>query len=148
MDAETDREIPTLAPGPALGPAPEAKPLRTLGPLRMIWSAALAYPGRIGIALGALVVTAAATLGVPWGFSRIIDKGFARGSDPATIEHWFVILLGIVAVLAAGTAVRFYAVSWLGVAWSPISGLPCRTICCAWHPAFSRTTAPRKSPAA
>ena len=103
-----DRETP--APAPAL----EAKPARTLGPLRMIWSAALAYPGRIGIALGALMVTAAATLGVPWGFSRIIDRGFARGSDPATIEHWFVVLLGIVAVLAAGTAVRFYSVSWLG----------------------------------
>ncbi len=106
MDAETDKEI--------LPPAEQAKPARSLGPLRMIWQAALAYPGRIATAVAALAVTAAATLGIPWGFSQIIDKGFARGSDPATIEHWFVILLGIVMVLAAGTAVRFYSVSWLG----------------------------------
>ena len=106
MDAETDRDTPL--------PAADAKPVRSLGPLRMIWSAAIAYPGRVATALAALTVTAAATLGIPWGFSQIIDKGFARGSDPATVEHWFFMLLGIVAVLAIGTAVRFYSVSWLG----------------------------------
>jgi ATP-binding cassette, subfamily B, bacterial len=106
MDAETRREPesePQIRPGS-----------RSLGPLRMIWKAALAYPGRVAVALTALAITAAATLGIPWGFSQIIDKGFARGSDPATIEHWFYILLGIVVVLATGTAVRFYSVSWLG----------------------------------
>ncbi len=112
MDAETVRETPP--PDAAAQSASETRPARSLGPLRMIWAAALAYPGRIATALAALMVTAAATLGIPWGFSQIIDKGFARGSDPATIEHWFYILLGIVAVLAGGTAVRFYSVSWLG----------------------------------
>ena len=106
MDAETERELPL--------PAADAKPVKSLGPLRMIWSAAIAYPGRVATALAALTVTAAATLGIPWGFSQIIDKGFARGSDPATVEHWFFLLLGIVTVLAIGTAVRFYSVSWLG----------------------------------
>ncbi len=106
MDAETDRQ--------AVEPGLPVAPVRQLGPLRMIWSAALAYPGRVATALAALAVTATATLGIPWGFSQIIDKGFARGSDPATVEHWFLILLGIVVVLAAGTAVRFYSVSWLG----------------------------------
>ena len=106
MEAETDRTSQT--------PDSNAKPVRSLGPLRMIWSAAAAYPGRVATALAALAVTSAATLGIPWGFSQIIDKGFARGSDPATVEHWFLILLGIVVVLAIGTAVRFYSVSWLG----------------------------------
>ena len=106
MDPATESEA-------AASPLP-AESARRLGPLRMIWSAALAYPGRVATALAALAVTAAATLGIPWGFSQIIDKGFARGSDPATVEHWFLILLGIVVVLAAGTAVRFYSVSWLG----------------------------------
>jgi ATP-binding cassette subfamily B protein len=95
------------------GPA-DTKPARSLGPLRMIWTAALCYPGRVATALAALTVTAAATLGIPWGFRQIIDKGFARGSDPATINHWFETLLAIILVLAIGTAVRFYAVSWLG----------------------------------
>ena len=99
-------------------PAPEAqparKPAKSLGPLRMVWRAALAYPAMIAIAGVALVTTATATLGIPWGFRQIIDKGFARGADPAAIEQGFVMLLGIVAVLSIGTGVRFYCVSWLG----------------------------------
>ncbi len=106
MDAEPQSE--------AHLPASEVKPTRSLGPLRMIWKAALAYPGRLATAGAALVVTATSTLGIPWGFRQIIDKGFAKGSDPATIDQWFEILLAIILTLAIGTAVRFYAVSWLG----------------------------------
>ena len=92
----------------------EPKPARSLGPLRMIWRAARAYPGHIVIAFCALVTTATATLGIPWGFRQIIDKGFARGADPQAIQLWFMALIAIVGVLAIGTAVRFYFVSWLG----------------------------------
>ena len=60
----------------------EAKPARSLGPLRMIWRAAKVYPGHIVIAFCALVTTATATLGIPWGFRQIIDKGFAKEIDP------------------------------------------------------------------
>ena len=90
------------------------KPVRSLGPLRMIWQAAAAYPGRVATAGAALVVTAAATLAIPAGFRLIIDRGFASGGNPADIARWFQYLLVIVAVLAIGTAVRYYAVSWLG----------------------------------
>ncbi|MET0587619.1 MAG: ABC transporter transmembrane domain-containing protein [Novosphingobium sp.] len=93
---------------------PEPRPARTLGPLRMIWKAALAYPGKVAIAGVALVTTATATLGIPWGFRQIIDQGFSRGADPQAIQSWFAALLAIVAVLAIGTAFRFYFVSWLG----------------------------------
>ena len=34
--------------------------------------------------------------------------------SPSTINHWFLTLLGLVVLLAVGTAVRFYNVSWLG----------------------------------
>ena len=90
-----------------------AKP-RGLGPLGMIFRAASAYPGRMAVAGLALIVTASATLAIPSGFRLIIDKGFERGGNPADIARWFEYLLGIVAILAIGTAVRFYAVSWLG----------------------------------
>ena len=96
---------PTTAP---------AAPARKLGPLRMIWSAAIAYPSRVAMAGIALVVTASSTLAIPAGFRMIINEGFSKGSSPATIAHWFEMLLGIVVVLALGTAVRFYNVSWLG----------------------------------
>ena len=92
----------------------DVKPAENLGPLTMIWQAAMRYPGRLVLALLALMVTAAATLAIPSGFRLIIDRGFAEGGDPADIGRWFRYLLIIVGVLAVGTACRFYFVSWLG----------------------------------
>ncbi len=94
--------------------SPEPRSASSLGPLRMIWKAAIAYPSRIAIAGLALVTTSGATLAIPWEFRQIIDKGFARGSDPALISDWFRSLILIVIILAVGTALRFYTVSWLG----------------------------------
>ena len=87
---------------------------RTLGPLRMVFRAAMAYPGRVATAVVALIITALATLAIPAGFRLIIDRGFGDGGDPADIARWFEYLLMIICVLAIGTAVRFYTVSWLG----------------------------------
>lgn len=93
-------------------PATEAAPARRIGDLRLVLRFALAYPGHIAAALTALVVSAAATLAIPSGFRRVIDKGFiAGGGDIAPYFHY---LLMIVAVLALATAARFYFVSWLG----------------------------------
>ncbi len=106
-------EVPQ-ASGPDSALSPEAKPARNLGPLRMIWQAAMAYPGRLALAGGALVVTASATLAIPMGFRLIIDRAFTKGSDPAAIGQWFAAMMVIIVILAIGTAVRFYNVSWLG----------------------------------
>ena len=91
----------------------EAKPARTLGPLKMIFREAANYPGRVALALFALIVTAAATLAIPNGFKLIIDRGFTEGGSD-DVARWFQYLLVIVGVLALGTALRFYFVSWLG----------------------------------
>ncbi|KAG5720488.1 hypothetical protein E4T56_gene3870, partial [Termitomyces sp. T112] len=80
-----------VAPDGAAEQPATPKPSKDLGPLRM-----------------------ATTASVPWGLRQVVDKGFARGSDPATIDRWFETLLAMVAVLAIGTAVRFFNVSWLG----------------------------------
>jgi ATP-binding cassette, subfamily B, bacterial len=101
-------------PAPTEPSEPTGRPVRSLGPLRMVWRAALAYPGWMATAGLALVITASATLAIPSGFRLIIDRGFAEGGDPADIGRWFQYLLLIIVVLAAGTAVRFYSVSWLG----------------------------------
>ncbi|MXO62889.1 ABC transporter transmembrane domain-containing protein [Qipengyuania oceanensis] len=90
---------------------PKAK---TVAPLRMVWRAASQYPGTVALGVLALVITAAATLAIPAGFKLVIDRGFAEGGDPADIGRWFRYLLGIVVVLAIGTAMRFYFVSMLG----------------------------------
>ncbi len=94
--------------------SPAAPPARTLGPLRMIFNAVSHYPGHLAIAGLALVVTSLATLAIPAGFRLVIDRGFAAGGNADDIGLWFQLLLLIVVVLALGTAVRFYTVSWLG----------------------------------
>ncbi len=103
---------PSTPPAPLEPATPPA--VRKLGPLRMIWNAAKAYPGRVTMAGTALLISALATQAIPLGLRLIIDRGFAKGSDPAAVGHWFEMLLGIVVLLAIGTAVRFYNVSWLG----------------------------------
>ena len=90
------------------------KPARSLGPLKMIWAELAKYPGKVALAFVALLITASATLAIPAGFKLIIDNGFGGGGDPADIGRWFRYLLMIVVVLALGTAMRFYFVSWLG----------------------------------
>jgi len=90
------------------------KPARTLGPLKMIWAELSKYPGRVTLAFIALLITAGATLAIPAGFKLIIDNGFGGTGNPQDIGRWFRYLLMVVVVLAVGTALRFYFVSWLG----------------------------------
>jgi ATP-binding cassette subfamily B protein len=91
---------------------PENAARASLGNLKMIWRIALRYPGRIVATALALLTAAAATLAIPEGFRRVIDKGFlAQGGD---IASHFYVLLAIVLVLAIATSIRFYSVSSLG----------------------------------
>jgi ATP-binding cassette, subfamily B, bacterial len=85
---------------------------RKLNNLTIVWRTALSYPWQIMCAIAALIVAASATLGVPYGFKLIIDKGLIESG--ADLAPWFELLLGLVAVLAISTALRFYYVSWLG----------------------------------
>ncbi|MXO91588.1 ATP-binding cassette domain-containing protein [Altererythrobacter aquaemixtae] len=125
MDA--DQNSPELAGSRASGPLfgrkkdkkgkdknRDPKPAKTLGPLKMIWAELAKYPSKVLLAFIALIITAAATLAIPAGFKLIIDDGFASGGDPARIGMLFKGLLAVVGVLAVGTALRFYFVSWLG----------------------------------
>ena len=90
----------------------ETVPGRKLGNLAVIGRYALRYPGKIAVAGVALVVAALATLAIPDGFRRVIDKGFATGGDDVSTHFYYV--LAIVLVLAVATATRFYFVSMLG----------------------------------
>ena len=102
-------------PAPASGPRADRLPRGRIGDLGMVWRHAKAYPGRIAIAAAALVTTSAATIGIPYGFKRVIDRGFiGHDGDEAAFSSSFHYLLMIVAVLAIATAIRFYYVSWLG----------------------------------
>jgi ATP-binding cassette subfamily B protein len=80
----------------------------------MIWRYASRYPGRIAVAVLALLATSAVTLSLPWTLRSVIDEGFGAGADLSHIDRIFYILFGLVALLAIATAIRFYYVSWLG----------------------------------
>lgn len=90
---------------------PKAKSLR---PLRMVFAEAAKYPRQILLALIALLITAGATLAIPWRFKAIVDDAFGGVAGAAQIDSEFQILLLVVAVLGVGTALRFYFVSWIG----------------------------------
>ncbi|MEN2785518.1 ABC transporter transmembrane domain-containing protein [Sphingomonas qilianensis] len=98
-------------PGPA--PLADPAPKRRLGDLALVWHHAKKYPRQIGIAWLALLTTSAATIGIPYGFKRVIDRGFGPGAGDG-VDTSFHYLLMIVVILALATAVRFYYVSWLG----------------------------------
>ena len=98
-------------PSPTTETIPAAP--RRIGDLKMVWHKASAYPRQIAIAGLALATTSAATIGIPYGFKRVIDRGFGPGAS-GSVASSFHYLLVIVVVLAIATAVRFYYVSWLG----------------------------------
>ncbi len=102
---------------------------RKIGNLRMVWGFALRYPGHIALAILFLIIAGVSTLGIPYGFKLIIDSG-KQGQNiitwlhqnlpfffPATghdVDTWFRLLLVDVVIMAFGTAMRFFYVSWLG----------------------------------
>ncbi|HYI49130.1 MAG TPA: ABC transporter transmembrane domain-containing protein [Allosphingosinicella sp.] len=88
-------------------------PKGKIGNLIMIWRYAIRYKGTIAGAGLALLVAAGATLAIPDGFRRVIDKGFTDAGDGAIGPH-FNYLFVMVVVLAIATALRFYFVSMLG----------------------------------
>jgi ATP-binding cassette, subfamily B, bacterial len=71
------------------------------------------YRYRILFAFIALTVAACATLALPWMVRIIIDQGFFA-EHAATIDRYFLMLFGIVMIIAMFSAARFYLVMWLG----------------------------------
>src|SRR3954453_200187 len=80
--------------------------------LLTIWRYALRYKCTMFGAGAALLVGAGATLAIPDGFRRVIDRGFVPGGGD--VSRQFDYLFVMVGVLAIATACRFYFVSMLG----------------------------------
>ncbi len=86
--------------------AANVRPLRALAPFL------LPYRWMLVAALAALTVTAALSLTLPLAVRRVID-GFFAESLPQ-MDLYFTAAIGIAALLAVGTAMRFYLVTRLG----------------------------------
>ena len=71
------------------------------------------YKWRILLAGIALVTTAGVSLSLGQGVRLLIDQGFVAGS-PKALTQTLLFFLALVTLLALGTFLRFYLVSWLG----------------------------------
>ena len=95
---------------------PEVLPQRqklNLRPLASLVPYVKRYRLRALAALGALILAALTTLIVPIALRRMIDFGFsARGF--ALIDNYFLVMIGVAAVLALASALRYYLVTTLG----------------------------------
>ncbi|MBS0397008.1 MAG: ABC transporter, partial [Proteobacteria bacterium] len=86
---------------------------RSLRPLRALAPFLRPYRARAILALGALVVAAAAMLALPVALRQLIDHGLAAQSA-ATINRYFVGFLAAAAAFGGFAALRFYHVTWIG----------------------------------
>ncbi|MGI9245157.1 MAG: ABC transporter transmembrane domain-containing protein [Steroidobacteraceae bacterium] len=92
----------------------DARPkARSLGPLRALLPYLRPYRGVLMLALGALLVAAAAMLALPIALRYLIDNGLSS-RNTETINQYFVAFLAAAAVFGVFAALRFYLVSWLG----------------------------------
>ncbi len=91
-----------------MGRSMSAPRTTTLEQLRPVAQLAAAYRARWVVAFVFLFLAALATLSVPLAFRALIDSGLEDLTQP------FTMLLGLSVFLAAATAGRFYAMSWLG----------------------------------
>lgn len=71
------------------------------------------YRLRVLVAFSALTVTVLATLGLGQGLRGLIDGGFSS-QNPETLDQALIFILSLAVVMAAGTFLRFYMVSWIG----------------------------------
>ena len=65
------------------------------------------------IALLALIVASTATLVVPIAVRQVLDQGF-NAANIELINRYFLVMFGVVLLLATGSAVRLYYVTWIG----------------------------------
>lgn len=80
---------------------------------RWLWQFIKPYKLRVILALVALLITSAITLSIGEGLKQMVDKGFSENSTQGLIDS-LVVIISIALVLAMGSFVRFYLVSWIG----------------------------------
>lgn len=91
-------------------PALKSKDLR---PLLNLLPYLKLYRRQVVYALIALVFASASTLVVPVVVRQILDQGF-NAANIELINSYFLGMIGVVFVMAASSAIRFYYVSWIG----------------------------------
>ncbi|MFZ3581157.1 ABC transporter transmembrane domain-containing protein [Loktanella sp. DJP18] len=100
-----------MADAPTATGAERAKS-KNMGALRQLWPFLRPYRRMMALAAGALTLTAVVSLILPLAVRRVVDNfDVAAG---ALLDRYFAAALGIAALLAVGTALRYYLVTRLG----------------------------------
>ena len=81
--------------------------------LGRIWPFVSQYKARIAGALAALLLTSLVTLALGQGVRMVIDNGLLSGST-AMLNKTMAVIMSLVVLMAFGTFVRFYLMTWLG----------------------------------
>ncbi|MEX0283513.1 MAG: ABC transporter transmembrane domain-containing protein [Paracoccaceae bacterium] len=108
--ARTASASPTQQPAP--GANEERAKSKKIGVLASLWPFMRPYRMLMAGATIALVLTASMTLALPLAVRRVVDN--FRIEDGALLEWYFLAALGIAAVLAVGTGLRYALVTRLG----------------------------------
>jgi len=85
---------------------------KQIGALKALWPFLRPYGWMIALALSALVITAGMSLVLPLAVRRVVDN--FESADVALLDGYFGAAVGIAALLAVGTALRYYFVTRLG----------------------------------
>ncbi|WP_282025388.1 ABC transporter transmembrane domain-containing protein [Limimaricola cinnabarinus] len=85
---------------------------RDVGALKALWPFLAPYKGIMALAIAALVLTACVSLALPLAVRRVVDN---FEIDTGTLlDRYFAVALAMAALLALGTAARYYLVTRLG----------------------------------
>ena len=100
-----------MADAPPVTDADRAKS-KNMGALRQLWPFLAPYRRLMALALGALTLTAFVSLILPLAVRRVVDNFDVQAGQ--LLDRYFAAALGIAALLAVGTALRYYLVTRLG----------------------------------
>ncbi|WP_421979815.1 ABC transporter transmembrane domain-containing protein [Roseibium sp.] len=91
----------------------EKRTRRSLRPLTRLLPYLTKHRGMVAAAIAALFSAAVITLVLPAAVRRMIDYGFGA-DDPALVNSYFAVLIGVVCALAMASSIRYFLVMWLG----------------------------------
>lgn len=84
-----------------------------IGSLRHVGQYLKPYTWAVASAVTALLVTSVSVLGMGAGLRHLVDEGLGQ-ENPALLDQAFILMLGVVILLAIATFFRFLLVTWIG----------------------------------
>ena len=120
---------------------PERQTSRDIGSLRRLLKFLRPYLPQLITASIALILTASLTLSIGHGLRLLIDEGLAAGS-PDVLLASIGVFAALILLLAAGSYVRYYFVSWVGERVSADIRKAVYANLVRMHPGFFETNRP------